>query len=207
MTARDLLFISCEHARRPVRTSVAKRLSGAVGCMRRSVRPWASATSRCMRMLVGTSTRADFKSPHWMVLFESSNASRHACTRTNNAHSCDIYTNHACRSLIKKSTRGPSRAAKSAEPRPNAPAPTRPAWGLPVARALPPAMAATARQRPPRGRHRPVRRPMRLAAAAVVVGLHGGGDAAEAVVAPAGHVGRRTASMGGSRRRQAGRRA
>ena len=55
--------------------------------------------------------------------------------------------------------------------------------------------------------YRPVRRPMRLAAAAVVVGLHGGGDAAEAVVAPAGHVGQRTASMGGSRRRQAGRRA
>ena len=139
-----------------------------------------------------------------MALFESSNASRHACTRTNNAHSCDIYTNHACRSLIKKSTLGPSRAAKSAEPTPNALVPMRPAWDLPAARALPPASAATARERPPLGRHRPVRRPVRLTAAAVLVGWHGGGGAASAAVAPGGHVGQRAASMGGKQRHKAG---
>ena len=105
---------------------------------------------------------------------------------------------------MKKSTLGPSRAARSAEPRPDAPAPTRLAWDLPAARALPPAMAATTRQRPPRGRRRPVRRLVRLSAAAVVVGSHGGGGAAEGVVGPAGHVGQRAASVGGKQRRKAG---
>ena len=83
----------------------------------------------------------------------------------------------------------------------------RPAWDLPAARALPPASAATARERPPLGRHRPVRRPVRLTAAAVLVGWHGGGGAASAAVAPGGHVGQRAASMGGKQRHKAGRSA
>ena len=132
----------------------------------------------------------------WYFLKAQMRHGTHALAQTLHIHAASVRT-HACPALIKKSTRGPSRAAKSAEPRPSAPAPTRPTWGLPAARALPPAMAATARQRPPRGRHRPVRRPMRLAAAAVVVGLHGGRGAAKAVVAPAGHVGQQTASVGG----------
>ena len=48
-----------------------------------------------------------------------------------------------------------------------------------------------------------VRRPVRLAAAAFVVGWHGGGGGADAVVAPAGHIGQQTASIGGDRRRKA----